>query len=60
MEFIKGENDLKSSNKLPSPQLNSFVLPFYLTGSPTLETPKIRRRNCRLVKPVTQILNRHN
>ena len=60
MEFITGENDLKSSDKLTTPALNSFVLPFYLTGSPTLETPKIRGRICRLVKPVTQILNRHN
>ena len=60
MEFIKGENDLKSSDEITAPPLNSFVLPFYLTGSPTLETPKIRGRICRLVKPVTQILNRHN
>jgi len=59
MEFSKDKSFLKtpSPRDLPS---NSFVLPFYLTGSPTNKTPKIRGRICRLVKPITDILDRHN
>ncbi len=59
MEFSKDKSFLKtpSTRDLPS---NSFVLPFYLTGSPTNTTPKIRGRICRLVRPITDILGRHN
>ncbi len=34
-------------------------MPFYLTGNPIQETPKIRGRICRLTTPITQILDRH-
>ena len=54
MSFLK-TTTLRSD--LPS---NSFVVPFYLTGSPVNKTPKIRGRICRLIKPVTDILGRHN
>ena len=59
MEFSKDKSFLKtpSPRDLPS---NSFVLPFYLTGSRTNTTPKIRGRICRLVRPITDILGRHN
>ena len=59
MEFSKDKSFLKtpSPRDLPS---NSFVLPFYLTGNPTNTTPKVRGRICRLVRPITDILGRHN
>ena len=59
MEFSKDKSFLKTSSPRDLPS-NSFVLPFYLTGSPTNTTPKIRGRICRLVRPITDILGRHN
>ena len=60
MEFSKNTGFLKTTSSrfdLPS---NNFVVPFYLAGSPSHKTPKIRGRICRLVKPTTDILGRHN
>ena len=39
---------------------NSFVLPFYLTGSDEDTSPRIRGRITRLAAPVEAILARHN
>ena len=60
MAFSKDTGFLKTTMLLSDLLSNSFVVPFYLTGSPTNTTPKIRGRICRLVKPVTDILGRHN
>ena len=60
MEFIIDESDLKSLNITSTIPSNSFVMPFYLTGSPIHNTPQIRGRICRLTTPLTQILDRHN
>ena len=60
MEFSKDKSFLKTTKSLRDLPSNSFVLPFYLTGSPTNKTPKIRGRICRLVGPITDILGRHN
>ncbi len=60
MEFSKDKVFSKTITSLLDLPSNSFVLPFYLTGSPTNKTPKIRGRISRLVKPITDILGRHN
>ena len=60
---MKFTNDKAFSKTLGSPLAhpsNSFVIPFYLTGSPTSKKPKVRGRICRLIAPITDILNRHN
>ena len=60
MEFSNDTGFLKTTTLRSDLPSNSFVVPFYLTGSPANKTPKIRGRICRLVKPVTDILGRHN
>ncbi len=60
MEFFKDKGFLRTTKPFSDLMSNSFVLPFYLTGSPSNKTPKIRGRICRLVKPITDILGRHN
>ena len=60
MEFINEKIGLKSSDIKSANPSNNFVMPFYLTGSPIQETPKIRGRICRLTTPITQIIDRHN
>ncbi len=60
MEFFSEKTGLKSLDIKSANPLNNFVMPFYLTGSPIQETPKIRGRICRLTTPITQIIDRHN
>ena len=59
MKYSKDKGLLKKTS-LSDLVPNSFVVPFYLTGSLTNKAPKIRGRICRLVNPVTDILGRHN
>ena len=60
MEFFNEKTGLKSLDIKSANPLNNFVMPFYLTGSPSQKTPKIRGRICRLTTPITQIIDRHN
>jgi len=60
MEFTNDKAFSKKSGLLSAHPSNSFVLPFYLTGSSTSKTPKVRGRICRLIAPITDIINRHN
>ena len=59
MDFINEKSESKLLNTKSLISSNSFIMPFYLTGDPALETPKIRGRICRLTTPISQILNRH-
>ena len=60
MDLINDDSDLKSTEITSTIPSNSSVLPFYLTGSPIQKTPRIRGRICRLIAPISQILDRHN